>query len=287
MESNSPNFLIVGCMKSGTSALSRNINKHSDVYCLTNFRKRRITELLAGIEGFELSSVRKGMSKLHTKELDFFNDDVNFALGKDHYEKYFPKEVKAIGESSPNYTQPHVIEKSITNIKSLYPNMKIIYVMRDPINRAFSHYNMVNNLDVDNMAGDSWKKSIKGVSFDTVVSRQEEYDPNGSGIFRRGKHYDVLQKLIAAFGKENIHVIIQETMKDDQFSEINKVYQFLGVDQVEERGGIEYKDSNVGDYKDRVLSQEAIDDLKLYYASDVTQLKNEYPDLDYSKWNTY
>jgi hypothetical protein len=76
-------------------------------------------------------------------------------------------------------------------------------------------------------------------------------------------------------------------MKDDQFSEINKVYQFLGVDQVEERGGIEYKDSNVGDYKDRVLSQEAIDDLKLYYASDVTQLKNEYPDLDYSKWNTY
>lgn len=274
-------------MKSGTSALSRNINKHYDVYCLTNYTKRKITDKLVDTENFELSSVRKGMSKLHTKELDFFNDDVNFALGQGHYERYFKEELKAIGESSPNYTQPHVIDKSITNIKSLYPNMKIIYVMRDPINRAFSHYNMVNNLDVDNMAGDSWKKSIKGVSFDTVVSRKEEYDPNGSGIFRRGKHYDVLQKLIAAFGKENIHVIVQETMKDDQFSELNKVYQFLGVDQVEVGALEEYKDSNIGDYKDRVLSQEAIDSLKLYYASDVTQLKGEYPDLDYSKWNNY
>ena len=48
-----------------------------------------------------------------------------------------------------------------------------------------------------------------------------------------------------------------------------------------------YKNIFENDYGDRVLSDDAKETLRVYYSNSVEKLKAEYPDLDYSKWNSY
>ena len=267
-----PDFVVAGSMKAGTSALQFNLNKHPQIYCLSRYWKDRVfTEYSLNKDDYE-----RGLSNKLSKELDFFNSDVNFAHGKEFYEKFFVMNKRSIGEVSPNYTQPNEVEKTVANIKSMYPNMKIIITLRDPIDRAFSHWNMA----VENENA-TWGTSIKDIPFNTLV---ENY-PN-RGIFKRGLYLTYINAYTSAFGTDNVHLVIQEELKANPLVELEKIHEFLEVDSLE-RVDPGYRDIHETDYGDRVLDEDSKQILKLYYADSVEQLQNQYPDLDYSKWNSY
>jgi len=271
-KSNSPDFVIAGSMKAGTSALQFNLNKHPQIYCLSQYWKNKV------LENYSLSTsdYNRGLANKNTKELDFFNSPVNFAHGKDFYEKFFVMNKRAIGESSPNYSQPSDVEDTVANMKSMYPNMKIIITLRDPIDRAFSHWNMVQLKPEA-----SWGDNIRDIDFNTIV----ENSPN-RGLFKRGLYTTYINAYVAAFGKDNVHVVIQEELKANQVTELAKIHDFLEVDSL---NGVNpgYRDIFVADYGSRVLDEDSKQMLKLYYADSVEELQNAYPDLDYSKWNSY
>ena len=107
-----PNLIIIGAEKCGTSSLHYYLNLHPDI-----------------------SMSRK-------KELWFFNDTHNWHLGVDWYASQFNENSIIAGESSPGYTlyprKMGVPEK----IHSLIPDVKLIYIVRDPIERIKSSYMM-------------------------------------------------------------------------------------------------------------------------------------------------
>ena len=118
-----PTFLIIGTMKGGTTSLHRYLRQHPEV-----FMPER-------------------------KELNFFLDEYagppidppeerNWSRGITWYERQFAgaERERAVGEASANYsrypTYPGVAER----IAEVVPKVKIIYLVRNPIDRVFSHY---------------------------------------------------------------------------------------------------------------------------------------------------
>jgi hypothetical protein len=77
-----------------------------------------------------------------TKELDFFVLEKNWSKGIKWYESNFTStdETKILGESSPNYTKCHVFGGVPKRMYSVLPEARLIYILRDPIERIVSHY---------------------------------------------------------------------------------------------------------------------------------------------------
>ncbi len=118
-----PTFLIIGTMKGGTTSLHRYLRQHPEV-----FMPER-------------------------KELNFFLDEYagppidppeerNWSRGITWYERQFAgaEHERAVGEASANYsrypTYPGVAER----IAELVPEVKLVYLVRNPIDRVLSHY---------------------------------------------------------------------------------------------------------------------------------------------------
>src|SRR6266700_6115485 len=105
-----PHFIIVGTMKGGTTSLYDFITLHPDI------ERAKVKE----IHYFSLN-YHKG----HQWYLDHFNS------GPD----------KITGEASPTYFDAANMSLIPNLIKSFNPRVKILLIVRDPIERAISHYN--------------------------------------------------------------------------------------------------------------------------------------------------
>ena len=70
------------------------------------------------------------------KELNYFNVDENFERGASWYRKHFVTTTSTCGEISPLYLDDNRVAKRIAN---LYPDIRILVMLRDPFDRAISH----------------------------------------------------------------------------------------------------------------------------------------------------
>jgi hypothetical protein len=107
-----PDFIIIGAAKSGTTSLHQYLHRHPQVF----------------------------MSKL--KEPEFFSDNSVFAKGISWYSSLFEdaQESQVCGESSTTYSRwPHTADAA-SRIAQTLPDVKLIYIMRHPVDRAYSHY---------------------------------------------------------------------------------------------------------------------------------------------------
>lgn len=104
-----PNLLIVGAAKSGTTSLHHYLAAHPDVF----------------------------MSEV--KELKFF-DRADWRLRVDWYRRQFPTDRPVRGESSPTYSLDPWFPDVPARISELVPDAKIIYLVRDPVERLLAHY---------------------------------------------------------------------------------------------------------------------------------------------------
>lgn len=107
-------FLVVGAQKSGTTALDHFLRQHSSV------------EMAA------------------TKEAHFFDDEIVFSKSDVDYSFYYQyfalsANAQARGEVTPIYLY---WDKAARRIWEYNPKIKLIAILRNPIERAFSHWNM-------------------------------------------------------------------------------------------------------------------------------------------------
>ena len=107
-----PTFITIGAMKSGTSSLRRYLGAHPDV-----FTSRR-------------------------KEPNFFNRHEPRGRPLEDYQELFAggEEAAARGESSVNYTKRHMWPRAAERIARTLPDVRLVVVLRDPIDRIRSHY---------------------------------------------------------------------------------------------------------------------------------------------------
>src|SRR5215469_9765623 len=111
MMAHRPDFIVVGAMKSATTTLHEQLARQPGVF----------------------------MSR--PKEPNFFSDDAAYARGWRWYESLF-KDAAATdlrGESSTHYSKLPTFPRTLERMLRYLPRVKVIYVMRHPIDRLVSH----------------------------------------------------------------------------------------------------------------------------------------------------
>jgi hypothetical protein len=186
-----PNFLICGAPKCGTTALYEYLRQHPDVF----------------------------MSR--PKETFFFSDE--FERGVEWFAEHFSAHdgEKAIGEAS---TTTMYSQEAPARIQSVLDSPKLIFCLRNPIERAYSEY---------------FFKMTQGripanTSFGDVVLSGSI--PQSKEIIKRGKYEGYLKKFESTFGKENMKVVLQGDLKKETRREVEGVFTYLGIDEEIEVG---------------------------------------------------
>jgi len=190
-----PNFFIVGAPRSGTTSLY-------------DFLKRT-----------------KGIYMSPRKEPNYFSTSIDPIFlspspirDEEKYLKLFQnvKNEKIIGEASPTYLRD---PKAPQLIKKIAGNPKIVIILRDPIQRAYSHY----LLRKSNGATYSFSEAIKTA----INSKNDDFKAR---IINAGMYYEQVKRYIETFGSENVRIIIFEEFIIEPQKILKQIIDFLGID---------------------------------------------------------
>jgi len=187
-----PNFLIVGPPKSGTTSLQIYLDRHPDLYV--------------------------------TGEAHFFNS--HYKKGIEWYEEFFKdyNNEKLIGEKTPAY----FFEKEVPKrVKKYLPDIKLIFIFRDPVKRAYSQY--WHNVRHGREDSDTFEDAI---GFGKKLK---------SKYLEISKYVKYLKEWEKYFPKKNMFFLTIEEINQKKLEEI---LDFLGIDHKFEFG--ELKKYNIG-----------------------------------------
>ena len=198
-----PNFLIIGANKAGTSSLHEYLGQHPEIFMSSvkepmYFRYAYSGENLIGEE-------------------EHFEDGTAYSLKG--YLNLFEKagNAKAIGESSTTYLAN---PDCAIRIREFNPDMKIIAVLRNPIDRAFSNYKMYINWGIED-------KSFNRVVKDEVDGKKT-HSPQGRKYLELGLYANSILKYLDTFGKEQMRIFLYEDLKSPS-SIYKEIFTFLNV----------------------------------------------------------
>jgi hypothetical protein len=176
-----PDFLIIGAMKSGTTTLAAQLSEQNGIFVTT------------------------------PKEPNFFSDDSVFAKGRVWYEALFsnagPDEIK--GEASTHYTKLPTYPKTVERAAEFLESPKLVYIIRNPIDRAISHY--MHEWTMGNVSGD--------------IELEFERSPE---ILDYGCYGMQVRPWIESFGRHAVHLVCLEEMQHDPQRVLSEVAEFLG-----------------------------------------------------------
>lgn len=146
------------------------------------------------------------------KELNFFIEERNWPRGEEWYRRHFDPEAKVRGEASPNYTAFPQHVGVPERMASLVPDAKLIYLLRDPLERIAAHW-------VHNYA----KRREKGTLAETLSH------PNTSYL-QRSQYAMQLQQFLNHFPRESVMILDQEDFRKDRADTLRRVFEFVGAD---------------------------------------------------------
>lgn len=176
-----PDFIVVGAMKAGTTTFFRQLGRHPDVWLP------------------------------QMKEPSFFNDETRYQRGVDWYRGLFPVDGYATGEASVAYSDPAVAPLVAERIGALVPEVKIIFLARDPEARLRSHY---------------LHECLKGRERRPL---EECLRPPGSPYERRSLYFRSLVPFVDVLGRDNVLVVASNRLVDSRTWAA--VQDFLGLER--------------------------------------------------------
>lgn len=199
-----PEFIIIGTQKGGTTSL------------------------------FDYLAQHPGISMANRKETHFF--DKNYQKGLSFYKGYFPMKFlsrgKMTGEATPYYV---FYPPAAPRIKAELPDIKLIVLLRDPVDRAFSSYN--TRKWHENETANSFEEAI-ALEEERLKGEREKMEQNPDyyswnyrwySYLARGIYADQLEHYFQYFDKSNILILNSEDYFKDHLTTLKKVYEFLGV----------------------------------------------------------
>jgi hypothetical protein len=194
-----PNFLCVGAQKAGTTTLYEILKQHPDI-----FLPQKV------------------------KETKFFVYEEKYAKGLDFYEKEYFSEWKgehAIGEVDPAMMYE---EKSAQRIyDSLGKNVKLIFIFRNPVGRAYSHYLMSRRKGFEDL---SFEKAVEAEEQRLKATNAQKYN---FSYFSRGKYTEQVERFRQYFADENmLFLVFEDDFIKNRKETFNRIQDFLGVKHV-------------------------------------------------------
>jgi hypothetical protein len=178
-----PNLIVIGGLKCGTTSLHHYLGLHPEI----------------------------GMSR--PKELNFFVEELNWPLGEDWYANRFEAAHPVRGESSPHYTNEPFFTGVAERMRRVLAEARLIYIVRDPIERALSHY-------LHNAAG----------GYETRALAEALSEPESSYV-QRGLYARQLEPYLEHFRRRQIEIVDQQELHDDRAGTMRRLFGFLGVDE--------------------------------------------------------
>lgn len=239
------NFLIGGVQKGGTTALHQMLSQHPDLFLP------------------------------ETKELHFFNQDKHFALNSDDYTLYhaaFDKRLNATlcGEATPAYIYQ---QNSAHRIKQYNPNMKWIILLRHPVERAYSQWNMQRNRGIEKLSFEAALEAEK--------SRLETLPANEAKKYAyadRGLYGSQIKTLLKHFDRSQCLFLTSENLLQQSSLCLAQIFDFLEVNFFP----ISKSKSHTGNYSSH-LSSTSLHDLAGPYLKDIADTE-QLTGLDLQSW---
>lgn len=179
-----PDFLIIGAMKCGTTTLQAQLAAQPGIFMTT------------------------------PKEPNFFSDDDVYAQGLDWYMSLYAAAGKEDlkGEASTHYTKLPTYPETMPRMAQALQTPRLVYVIRDPIARAVSHY------------VHEW---TQGVIRDDIETAFATHAP----LIEYSRYATQLEPFIEAFGLHNILLTSLEQMTADPDGELKRVADHIGARQ--------------------------------------------------------
>lgn len=193
-----PTFIIGGAARSGTTFLARALAERPDVF---------VAEL--------------------RPEPKFFLVDDEFERGLSYYSRrYFADAAEFFirGEKSTNYLES---ARAADRIAEALPEVKLVFMLRDPADRAFSNYlwSVQNGLEDLSFADaiDAEETRERKVPDDQRFSRPFAY-------ISRGMYAEHLSRYLERFQRQRVLIVIYEEFMADPALGVSRVLEFLGAD---------------------------------------------------------
>jgi Sulfotransferase family len=177
-----PNLVVIGGLKCGTTSLHHYLSLHPAI------------------------------SMSRPKELNFFVAELNWDLGRDWYASHFDRDAPVRGESSPHYTNLPRFAGVAERMHSLIPDARIVYMVRDPIDRMLSHY-------VHNVGG----------GYETRGLDEALGDPE-SAYVNRSRYAMQVEPYLRAFGSDLVAIVSREQLRDEREATMRTLFELCGVD---------------------------------------------------------
>ena len=205
-----PDFIIIGAQKSGTSSLHGYLCQHPQLFS-SPFKRE--------IHFFD--------SSVHKRETD------NYEKGESWYRAHFPSQRELdvdsrIFEATPLYLFHPLVPERIFN---LVPEIKLIALLRNPTERAISHYymNMRKNVEPLPMLEAFQQEEAR---LKNVINEQ---DYRNELFFRisyksRGRYAEQLERYLKYFPLKQILLLGSDEFFNDPQASLRRVFDFVGVD---------------------------------------------------------
>jgi len=217
-----PDFIIIGAEKSGTTSLHQYLKLHPQV--------------VAPIE----------------KEIDFF--DLEYGCGLEWYLSHFPSASATktaqtnwiTGETSANYLYD---DAAPARIFEHFPQIKLVAILRDPVDRTVSRYNMM-------VRNGAEKRSLEAAIAEEISHIQKATDKDGDiqwNALNRCRHignslyYHHLKRWLALFSRQQLLVLQSEDLFSQPQQTMQQLYQLIGL--TEDCPQQKYPQHNAGKYK--------------------------------------
>ena len=237
--SSGPDFIIIGTQKGGTSSLYSYLGQHSQVELPTQ------------------------------KEIHFF--DLKYIKGIEWYKDQFPSidNNKVTGEASPYYIFHPFVAKRVYNH---LPKIKLIVMLRNPIDRAYSNYMMQIDKKIEpltfELAIEEEDKRLEG-EIEKMLStpNYNSFNLQKYSYIKRGEYYSQIKNWLKYFNLEQFHFIKSEDFFNDPTKELFEVHDFLDIKQEKP---ISLKPVNTNEYQQ--MNPKTRKNLSLYFAEESQKL---------------
>lgn len=177
-----PDFVIAGAQRAGTTWLCKALIEHPEVV------------------------IGRGEN---IKEINFFDIDSNWSKGADWYASHFDVscDQQVVGEATTEYMYCPVAAERMA---SLIPDAKVIMILREPVDRAYSAYWLFR----DRYYGMNFKQALKH---------------NDGELLRRGMYAEQIRRFRNYYPDEQLLILFYDELKSNNQNFVSKVFGFLGI----------------------------------------------------------
>lgn len=201
-------FIIIGAQKSGTTTLFKLLNQHKKIFVPSD-------------KEAPFFGTKKESTGWHQYIKDYFESDPQSAG-------------KLWGTATPQYMSS---EKFAEKIYAVNPQVKLIAILRQPLDRAFSHYRMSKKRGRDIR---SFNEALAELLQPQNLSSTREKPTSTNAYIVWGEYGRILKSYLQFFSRQQIFICFMNELEKNPQELINKLTAFLNIEMFVP-GGLEKK----------------------------------------------